>query len=79
MQLTNALIRLGATPKDKTDAIRQVAALLAANGKVEPAYVEGMLAREAQENTYLGNGVAILAGTAVSTVCLGLFKKRLTA
>ena len=34
MQLTNALIRLGATARDKTDAIRQVAALLAENGKV---------------------------------------------
>ena len=33
MQLTNALIRLGATARDKTDAIRQVAALLAENGK----------------------------------------------
>ena len=63
MQLTNALIRLGATARDKTDAIRQVAALLAENGKVEPAYVDGMLAREAQENTYLGNGVAIPHGT----------------
>ena len=63
MQLTNALIRLGATARDKTDAIRQVAVLLAENGKVEPAYVDGMLAREAQENTYLGNGVAIPHGT----------------
>lgn len=62
MQLTTSLIRLGATPRDKNEAIRQVAALLAENGKVAPEYVEGMFAREAQENTYLGNGVAIPHG-----------------
>ena len=63
MQLTTSLIRLGATPRDKNEAIRQVAALLAENGKVAPEYVEGMFAREAQENTDLGNGVAIPHGT----------------
>ena len=63
MQLTTSLIRLGATPRDKNEAIRQVATLLAENGKVAPEYVEGMFAREAQENTYLGNGVAIPHGT----------------
>jgi len=63
MQLTTSLIRLGATPRDKNETIRQVAALLAENGKVAPEYVEGMFAREAQENTYLGNGVAIPHGT----------------
>ena len=63
MQPTTSLIRLGATPRDKNEAIRQVAALLAENGKVAPEYVEGMFAREAQENTYLGNGVAIPHGT----------------
>ncbi len=47
MQLTTSLIRLGATPRDKNEAIRQVAALLAENGKVAPEYVEGMFAREA--------------------------------
>lgn len=63
MQLTNELIRIGATPADKQEAIRQVAAILADNGKVSPQYVDGMFAREAQENTYLGNGVAIPHGT----------------
>ena len=63
MQLTTSLIRLGATPRDKNEAIRQVAALLAEHGKVAPEYIEGMFAREAQENTYLGNGVAIPHGT----------------
>ena len=32
MQLATSLIRLGATPRDKNEAIRQVAALLAENG-----------------------------------------------
>jgi len=61
--MVTSLIRLGATPRDKNETIRQVAALLAENGKVAPEYVEGMFAREAQENTYLGNGVAIPHGT----------------
>lgn len=63
MQLSNELIRLGAKPADKQEAIRQVAAILAENGKVAPQYVDGMFEREAQENTYLGNGVAIPHGT----------------
>jgi len=36
MQLTTSLIRLGATPRDKNEAIRQVAALLAESGSPEP-------------------------------------------
>ncbi|SUO93805.1 fructose-specific PTS transporter subunit EIIC [Suttonella ornithocola] len=63
MELTNALIQLGATPATKEEAIRQVAAILVENGKTTAEYVKGMFAREAQENTYLGNGVAIPHGT----------------
>lgn len=66
MELTNALIRLGAKPSDKTQAIREAAKLLVENGKVAPGYGDGMLARENQENTYLGNGVAIPHATANS-------------
>ena len=64
MQLTNALIRLGAKPADKEEAIREVGRILVENGKVASAYVDAMLAREKQENTYLGNAVAIPHGTA---------------
>lgn len=53
---------LGAVATDKQDAIRQVGAMLVSHGCVKPAYVEGMLAREATMSTYLGNGVAIPHG-----------------
>ncbi|WP_072280819.1 fructose-specific PTS transporter subunit EIIC [Rappaport israeli] len=62
MQLTPQLIRLNARANSKQEAIAQVAQLLANNGKTTPAYEQSMLAREAQENTYLGNGVAIPHG-----------------
>ena len=55
-------IKLGATAVDKADAIRQAGQLLAQSGCVEPAYVDGMLAREETMSTYLGEGVAIPHG-----------------
>ena len=60
--LTEQKIRLDSTALDKTDAIRQAGDLLVKAGCVAPAYVEGMLAREAITSTYLGNGVAIPHG-----------------
>lgn len=63
MNLTNELIRLSSSPVNKEQAIREVCQILVDNGKVEADYIEGMLAREGQENTYLGNGVAIPHGT----------------
>ncbi len=60
--LTLDRIRLGATATDKADAIRQAGNLLVASGSAKPAYVEGMLTREATMSTYLGNGVAIPHG-----------------
>lgn len=60
--LTLERIKLQATATDKLDAIRQAGALLVESGCVEPAYVDGMLAREASMSTYLGNGVAIPHG-----------------
>lgn len=55
-------IRVQATATDKEDAIRQAGELLVSNGCVKPAYVAGMLTREATMSTYLGNGVAIPHG-----------------
>lgn len=55
-------IRLGGQAANKEDAIRQVGQLLVDTGCVSPAYVEGMLVREASMSTYLGNGVAIPHG-----------------
>ncbi|MCW1874073.1 fused PTS fructose transporter subunit IIA/HPr protein [Erwinia sp. INIA-01] len=62
-QLELNAIKPGAQASDKQDAIRQVAAALTAAGNVGEGYVNGMLAREQQTSTYLGNGIAIPHGT----------------
>lgn len=62
-QLSQQDIHLGAAAGNKQDAIRQVAAALTQAGRVSEGYVEGMLARELQTSTYLGNGIAIPHGT----------------
>ncbi|MCX8956525.1 fused PTS fructose transporter subunit IIA/HPr protein [Erwinia psidii] len=62
-QLELSAIHPGASAGDKEDAIRQVAAALTAAGNVGEGYVNGMLAREQQTTTYLGNGIAIPHGT----------------
>lgn len=62
-QLDLKAIHTGASASNKEDAIRQIAAALAAAGNVSNAYVEGMLVRETQTSTYLGNGIAIPHGT----------------
>ncbi|PBI79908.1 bifunctional PTS fructose transporter subunit IIA/HPr protein [Ewingella americana] len=62
-QLSQQDIHLGAAASDKQDAIRQVAAALTQAGRVSEVYVDGMLARELQTSTYLGNGIAIPHGT----------------
>ena len=55
-------IELQATAASKEEAIRKSGQLLVDSGCVEPAYVDGMLAREKTMSTYLGNGVAIPHG-----------------
>lgn len=62
-QLALSAIHPGATAGSKEEAIRQVAASLISAGNVKDGYVEGMLARETQTSTYLGNGIAIPHGT----------------
>ncbi len=57
-----AAVRIGATPSNKADAIRQVGELLVGCGNIEPGYVASMLAREKIANTFLGNGIAIPHG-----------------
>lgn len=57
------LVRLGARPTTREEAIRAVAALLADGGCVGPGYEESMLAREREATTFLGNGIAIPHGT----------------
>lgn len=56
-------IQLGATAADKTTAIKMVAKLMTEAGLVTAGYVDGMLVRETQTSTYLGNGIAIPHGT----------------
>ncbi|GAB2937293.1 fused PTS fructose transporter subunit IIA/HPr protein [Hafnia psychrotolerans] len=62
-QLSQQDIHLGAVAGNKEEAIRQVAAALTQAGRVSEGYVEGMLKRELQTSTYLGNGIAIPHGT----------------
>jgi mannitol PTS system EIICBA or EIICB component len=47
----------------KEDAIRLCGQILVDVGAADPAYIDGMLAREQQISTYLGEGVAIPHGT----------------
>lgn len=62
-QLSKQDIHLGVASTDKQSAIRQVAAALNKAGCINSAYVDGMLQRELQTSTYLGNGIAIPHGT----------------
>lgn len=62
-QLDIKAIHPGQTASNKEEAIRHVAAALTAAGNVGEGYVNGMLAREQQTSTYLGNGIAIPHGT----------------
>lgn len=55
-------VQLGSTPATKDAAIRAVGQLLVSAGNIESGYVESMLGRENQANTYLGNGIAIPHG-----------------
>lgn len=63
LQLTSNNIKLSQSQANKQDAIRAIAADLAKKGLVDSGYVEGMLNREAQNSTFLGNGIAIPHGT----------------
>ncbi|EGQ1050328.1 fused PTS fructose transporter subunit IIA/HPr protein [Salmonella enterica] len=62
-QLSVQDIHPGEQAGNKEEAIRQIAAALAQAGNVEGGYVDGMLAREQQTSTFLGNGIAIPHGT----------------
>ena len=48
--------------KNKEEAIRAAGQVLVDPGHIAPGYVESMLGREGQANTYLGNGIAIPHG-----------------
>ncbi|WP_099611325.1 fused PTS fructose transporter subunit IIA/HPr protein [Vibrio fujianensis] len=63
LQLSPKDIRLDQMPSNKQEAIRSIAADLTEKKLVESNYVQGMLNREAQNSTFLGNGIAIPHGT----------------
>ncbi|VTP72218.1 Pseudo-HPr [Leclercia adecarboxylata] len=62
-QLSVQDIHPGEQAGSKEEAIRQIAAALVQAGNVGNGYVDGMLAREQQTSTFLGNGIAIPHGT----------------
>jgi phosphocarrier protein FPr len=62
-QLSVQDIHPGQQAANKEEAIRQIAAALVSAGNVADGYVTGMLAREQQTSTFLGNGIAIPHGT----------------
>lgn len=63
LNLSTQNISLNASAVNKEAAIRVVAAGLVKNGNVAEGYENGMLARENQTSTFLGNGIAIPHGT----------------
>lgn len=62
-QLSTQDIHPGQQAGNKEEAIRQVASALVSAGNVANGYFDGMLAREQQTSTFLGNGIAIPHGT----------------
>lgn len=62
IQLTAQNIELHAHAQNKEEAIRRAGSVLVDAGNIEAAYIESMLGRELQANTYLGNGIAIPHG-----------------
>jgi phosphocarrier protein FPr len=62
IELSAANVRLHGSVANKTEAIRAVGQLLVEGGYIAPEYIDSMLGRERQANTYLGNGIAIPHG-----------------
>ncbi|OEE68344.1 bifunctional PTS fructose transporter subunit IIA/HPr protein [Enterovibrio norvegicus FF-33] len=63
LELTPSDILLGKQANNKQKAISNIAKDLVNKGLVAEGYDVGMLAREAQNSTFLGNGIAIPHGT----------------
>ncbi len=63
LELSNQNIKLNAIAQNKSDAIKLIAEGLTLNGNVKSDYLSGLMAREEQTSTYLGNGIAIPHGT----------------
>ena len=63
LELSESNIHLNANAADKQQAIEMAASALVQADNVENGYLQGMLAREQQPSTFLGNGIAIPHGT----------------
>ena len=63
LELSESNIHLNANAADKQQAIEMAASALVQADNVENGYLQGMLAREKQTSTFLGNGIAIPHGT----------------
>ncbi|WP_407333194.1 fused PTS fructose transporter subunit IIA/HPr protein [Enterovibrio sp. 27052020O] len=63
LELTPNDILLGKHAINKHEAIKEIAKDLEVKGLVAEGYEAGMLARETQNSTFLGNGIAIPHGT----------------
>ena len=63
LELSESNIHLNANAADKEQAIEMAASALVQANNVENGYLQGMLAREQQTSTFLGNGIAIPHGT----------------
>ena len=68
--ISDALVRTGGSPRDKTSAIREVGELLLNAGYVDPPYVASMGEREKAADTFLGAGVAIPHGKVEDKGCV---------
>lgn len=60
--LCNQNIVLNVKREEKFEAIKRAGRLLVQNGYVEEGYIEGMINREKEITTYIGNGIAIPHG-----------------
>ncbi|HHF5159573.1 TPA: fused PTS fructose transporter subunit IIA/HPr protein [Haemophilus influenzae] len=63
LELSESNIHLNANAADKQQAIEMTASALVQADNVENGYLQGMLVRELQTSTFLGNGIAIPHGT----------------
>ncbi|TKF19008.1 fused PTS fructose transporter subunit IIA/HPr protein [Vibrio genomosp. F6] len=63
LKLTSQDITLLQSAPDKLTAIDAIAADLTSKGFVADGYIDGMINREKQNSTFLGNGIAIPHGT----------------
>lgn len=60
--LSEENVLLNVKSESQNEAIKRVGNLLVQNGYVEKEYIDGMIARNDEISTYIGNGVAIPHG-----------------